>query len=124
MSERIPRCSRVSSTCLVLFSSSKSLETIRGMLGTSSTECPLEETVSLDAVAAMAENNANRFSFLGMRLTILFSDVGGCAALPCTVPGANAAFPPGFFCFGILDAPLPVPLDSAVVLFPAIGSLP
>ncbi len=104
MSESMPRRVRVSSTSLVLDSSSRSLETISGMLGTSSIACPLDDTVSLDAVAAMAENNARRFSFLGIRLTIFFSEVGGCPALPCVVPGAKAAFPPGFFCLGILEA--------------------
>ena len=90
----------------------------------SSIACPLFATVSLDAVAAIAENKAKRFSFFGIRLTIFFSEVGGCPALPFTVPGENAALPLGPLVLGILEIPEPVPLDSAVVRLPAMGSRP
>ena len=41
-----------------------------------------------------------------------------------TVLGAKAALPLPPLMRGILAVPLPVPRDSALVLFPAIGSLP
>ena len=86
--------------------------------------CPLAATVSFEAVAAIAENSASRVSFLGMRRAIFFWDVGGWGCLPPTVLGANAAFPAPLFMRGTRAIPMPVPRDSAVVLFPAMGSLP
>ena len=80
--------------------------------------------MALDAVAAIAESSASFASFLGMRLTILFCAVGGCGCLPPTVLGANFARPSPPFSRGIRAIPEPVPRDSAVVRFPAMGSLP
>ena len=72
----------------------------------------------------MAESRASRASFLGMRFTIFFSDLGGWGCLPPTVLGAKAALPPPPFTRGSLAMPRPVPRDSALVFFPAIGSRP
>ena len=59
-----------------------------------------------------------------IRLTIIFSAVGGCACLPPTVPGANAAVPAPPFMRGTRAIAMPVPRDSALVRLPAMGSLP
>src|SRR4030066_265238 len=76
------------------------------------------------AAFTFSSSSVSAFSFFGIRLTIFFSEVGGCAALPFTVPGENAALPLGPLVLGILEIPEPVPLDSAVVRLPAIGSRP
>ena len=72
----------------------------------------------------MADSNARRLSFFGICFTIILLTIGGCACLPPTVPGANLAVPPPPLIRGMRAIPAPVPCDSAVVRFPAIGSLP
>src|SRR5450756_365309 len=72
----------------------------------------------------MAEVKANFASFFGMFFIMIFSALGGWGCLPLTVPGAKAALPLPLLMRGILAVPLPVPRDSAVVFFPAMGSLP
>ena len=86
--------------------------------------CPRSATAVFDAVAAIAENSAKRVSFLGMSFTIFFWLLGGCGCLPPTVLGANFAVPLPPLTRGTREIPLPVPRDSAVVRFPAIGSRP
>lgn len=95
-----------------------------GICGTFSIWCPRAFTVALFAVAAMAESSASFASFLGMRFTIIFFDVGGWGCLPPTVLGANFARPPPPFSRGIRAMPEPVPRDSALVRLPAMGFLP
>ena len=75
-------------------------------------------------MAAIAENRARRFSLFGILFSVFFPETGGWADLPPTVPGARAALWLAPLVLGILDMPRPTPLDSAVVLFPAIGFLP
>lgn len=124
MSCATPKCVRASSTSLVFVNSSTASVTIMGIWGTSSIACPRLATVFFDAVAAIAESRARRFSFFGMCFVIFFCDVGGWGCLPPTVPGARAALPLPPFMRGTRDMPMPVPRDSALVLFPAIGSRP
>ena len=97
---------------------------MRGIWGTVSILWPLAATVSFEAVAAMADCRARRFSFLGICRAIFFWDVGGWGCLPPTVLGANLAVPPPPLMRGTREIPMPVPRDSAVVFLPAMGSLP
>jgi len=124
MSGSTPKCVRASVTCLVWVSSWIWSVTMSGIWGISAIACPLWATVSFEAVAAMAESNARRFSFLGMFFAIFLADVGGWGCLPPTVLGANAALPLPPLIRGTRAIPMPVPRDSAVVLLPAMGFLP
>ena len=124
MSGRTPKCVSASSTCLVWVSSSSVFVTMRGIWGTALIAWPLAATVSFDAVAAIADNSARRFSFLGMLRLIFFWAVGGWGCLPPTVLGANLAVPPPPLMRGTRAIAMPVPRDSAVVRLPAMGSLP
>ena len=119
-----PRQFSASSTSLVLVSSAMSSVTISGNCGTVSMACPRNATISFDAVAAMAENSASCASLRGIRFTIIFWLVGGCGCLPPTVLGASFAVPLPPLTRGTREIPLPVPRDSAVVRFPAMGSRP
>lgn len=54
---------------------------------------------------------------------MIFSALVGCARLPPTAIGTNAALEP-FLILGTLAVPLPDPQPFAEVLLPASGSLP